>query len=48
MTHDDVRVKFRDSATVALNDKDAEDALAMLDGLQDVGPVGPLAELLGG
>ena len=48
VTRDDVRVKFRDCAAVALQDAAAEEALAMLDGLEDAGPVGPLAELLGG
>ena len=48
VTRDDVRVKFRDCAAVALSDANAETALQMLDSLEDVGPVGPLAELLGG
>ncbi len=48
VTRDDVRVKFLDCAAVALNEEDAEQALAMLDSLEEVGPVGPLAELLGG
>ena len=48
VTRDDVRAKFRDCAAVALNAQDAEAALGMLDALEDVGPVGPLAELLGG
>ena len=48
VTRDDVRVKFRDCAAVALSAEDAESALAILDGLEDVGPVGALAELLGG
>ena len=48
VTRDDVRVKFRDCAAVALSPRDAESALSMLDGLEDLGPVAPLAELLGG
>ena len=48
VTRDDVRVKFRDCAAVALNEQDAQSALSMLDSLEDIGPVGPLAELLGG
>ncbi|MYE41243.1 MAG: MmgE/PrpD family protein, partial [Chloroflexi bacterium] len=48
VTRDDVRVKFLDCANVALNSQDAEAALEMLDGLEEVGPVGPLADLLGG
>ncbi len=48
VTRDDVRTKFRDCAAVALAPQDAEIALSMLDGLEDSGPVGPLAELLGG
>ena len=48
VTRDDVRVKFRDCASVALNEPDAQSALSMLDNLEEVGPVAPLAELLGG
>ncbi len=48
VTRDDVRVKFLDCATVALNKQDANAALEMLDNLEDIGPAGPLAELLGG
>ena len=48
VTREDVRVKFRDCAAVALNDQDAERALGMLDSLEEIGPVGPLATLLGG
>ena len=48
VTRDDVRVKFLDCATVALNKQDANAALEMLDNLEDIGPTGPLAELLGG
>ena len=48
VSRDDVRVKFRDCAAVALNDTDAAEALVMLDNLEDVGPVGRMAELLGG
>ena len=47
VTRDDVRTKFRDCAAVALNPQDAETALAMLDGLEDAGPVGPLASCWG-
>ena len=48
VSRDDVRTKFLDCAAVVLSDRDAEAALGMLDSLEDVGPVGPLAELLGG
>ena len=48
VSRDDVRVKFLDCASIALNDEDAKAALEMLDSLEEVGPVGPLAELLGG
>ena len=48
VTREDVRVKFRDCAAVALSPGDAESALSMLDALEDLGPVAPLAELLGG
>ena len=48
VTMDDVRVKFRDCASIALSGEDAATALEMLDGLEDLGPVSPLADLLGG
>lgn len=48
VSRDDVREKFLDCAAVALPAADAGAALEMLDGLEDVGPVGPLARLLGG
>ena len=48
VTRDDVRVKFRDCAAVALDESDAAEALAMLDNLEDAGPAARLAELLGG
>ncbi len=48
VSRDDVRVKFLDCASIALNESDAQRALEMLDSLEDAGPVGPLAELLGG
>ena len=48
VTRDDVRVKFRDCALVALDEGDAAEALAMLDNLEDAGPAARLAELLGG
>ncbi len=44
---EDVRVKFLDCASVALTEQDANTALGMLDNLENLGPVGPLAELLG-
>lgn len=47
-TREEVRDKFRDCAAVALAPPAAESALALLDGLEDVGPVGTLAALLGG
>lgn len=48
VTRDDVRVKFQDCAVVALSEDDARQALDMLDNLEEVGAVGPLAERLGG
>ena len=48
VTRDDVRVKFRDCAAVALDAAAAGEALAMLDNLEDAGPAARLAELLGG
>ena len=48
VTRNDVRVKFRDCAAVALDEADAAEALAMLDNLEDAGPAARLAELLGG
>ena len=48
VTCDEVRAKFRDCATVALDEGDAAEALAMLDNLEDAGPAARLAELLGG
>ena len=48
VSRDDVRTKFLDCAAAVLSNRDAETALGMLDSLEDVGPVGPLAELLGG
>jgi hypothetical protein len=47
-TMEEVRSKFRDCAGLALTAADASAALEMLDNLEDAGPVGPLAELLGG
>ena len=48
VTMDEVRVKFQDCASIALTKEDASKALGMLDALEDLGPVGPLAGLLGG
>ena len=48
VTMEDVRVKFLDCAGVALTQQDAGTVLGMLDNLEDLGPVGPLAGLLGG
>ena len=47
-TIDEVRTKFKDCAAVALTDENAAATLEMLDNLEDLGPVGPLADLLGG
>ena len=44
----DVRDKFLDCASVALDNEAAGEALAMLDKLEDAGPASRLAELLGG
>ncbi|MCI0801853.1 MAG: MmgE/PrpD family protein [Chloroflexi bacterium] len=47
-TVEEVRTKFMDTAAVALTTENAAATLEMLDHLEDLGPVGPLAELLGG
>ena len=47
-TMEEVRVKFRDCAAIALTGENASSVLGMLDNLEDLGPVGPLADLLGG
>ncbi|MCH8801930.1 MAG: MmgE/PrpD family protein [Chloroflexi bacterium] len=47
-TVEEVRTKFMDTAVVALTTENAAATLEMLDHLEDLGPVGPLAELLGG
>ncbi|MDA0263107.1 MAG: MmgE/PrpD family protein [Chloroflexi bacterium] len=47
-TAEDVRAKFLDTAAVALSDANAAAALKMLDNVEDIGPVGPLADLLRG
>ncbi|MCI0848835.1 MAG: MmgE/PrpD family protein [Chloroflexi bacterium] len=47
-TVEEVRTKFMDTAAVALSSENAAATLEMLDHLEDLGPVGPLAELLGG
>ncbi|MCH8297881.1 MAG: hypothetical protein IH873_07420, partial [Chloroflexi bacterium] len=47
-TIDEVRTKFQDCAAVALTDENVAATLEMLDNLEDLGPVGPLADLLGG
>jgi 2-methylcitrate dehydratase PrpD len=47
-TSEEVRTKFLDTAAVALTQEKTAATLAMLDNLEDIGPVGPLADLLGG
>ena len=47
VTRDDVRVKFLDCAGIALDDEAAGQALAMLDSLEDVGPVGSVGRVAG-
>ena len=47
-TMDEVRVKFQDCAGVVLTNEKSASVLEMLDNLEDLGAVGPLAELLGG
>ena len=47
-TVEEVRTKFLDTASVALTHENAAATLEMLDHLEDLGPVGPLADLLGG
>jgi 2-methylcitrate dehydratase PrpD len=47
-TLEEVRTKYRDTATIALTSENTATTLEMLDNLEDLGPVGPLADLLGG
>ena len=47
-TMEEVRVKFQDCAGIALTGNNAASVLEMLDNLEDLGAVAPLAELLGG
>lgn len=47
-TMEEVRVKFLDCAGIALTNENTASVLEMLDNLEDLGAVGPLAELLGG
>ena len=45
---EEVRTKYLDTAAIALTQENTATTLEMLDNLEDIGPVGPLAELLGG
>ncbi|NQW22831.1 MAG: MmgE/PrpD family protein [SAR202 cluster bacterium] len=47
-TFDDVRAKYLDCASLALTAENAKTTLQMMDDLENIGPVGPLADLLGG
>ncbi len=47
-TMEEVRVKFQDCAGIALTGNNADAVLEMLDNLEDLGAVAPLADLLGG
>ena len=47
-TFDAVREKYLDCAGLALSADNAKMTLQMMDKLEDLGPVGPLADLLGG
>ena len=47
-TYDEVRAKYQDTAAIALTQENIAASLEMLDNLENVGPVGPLADLLGG
>ena len=47
-TFDAVRTKYLDCARLALTSDNANKTLHMLDNVEDLGPVGPLASLLGG
>ena len=47
-TLEEVRTKFMDTAAIALTQENTTATLEMLDNLEDIGPVGPLADLLGG
>ena len=47
-TFDAVRTKYLDCASLALSADNAQTTLQMMDNLEHMGPVGPLADLLGG
>ena len=47
-TFDAVRAKYLDCASLALSSDNANTTLQMMDDLENIGPVGPLANLLGG
>jgi 2-methylcitrate dehydratase PrpD len=47
-TYEEVQAKFRDTAALALTQENVSATLEMLDNLENIGPVGPLADLLGG
>ncbi|HIM62945.1 MAG TPA: MmgE/PrpD family protein [Dehalococcoidia bacterium] len=46
-TLEEVHTKFLDTAAMALTQENTAATLEMLDNLEDIGPVGPLADLLG-
>ncbi|HCP22858.1 MAG: MmgE/PrpD family protein [SAR202 cluster bacterium] len=47
-SYEDVRAKYLDCAAIALSPEASKQTLAMMDDLENMGPVGPLADLLGG
>ena len=47
-TFDAVREKYLDCAGIALSEGNSKTTLQMMDNLEDLGPVGQLADLLGG
>ena len=47
-SYEEVRAKYLDTAAIALTKENSAASLEMLDNLEDIGPVGPLADLLGG
>jgi 2-methylcitrate dehydratase PrpD len=47
-TYADVQAKYRDTAALALTQENVTASLELLDNLEDLGPVGRLADILGG
>ena len=47
-SYEEVQAKYLDTATVSLTQENSAASLEMLDNLEDIGPVGRLADLLAG